>query len=236
MTHNTKLQRIAQRGAAVDYVGEYQRRPEFVADFMARNAEHVTLGANRRPERHATTARFKRWLPALVYSQAPLMRREALPSFYGAAVTHMAMGFLHTARGRFGSDAVSRHFHTLAQAAKRRAGADDSGPHREGAHMSLSDLKAQPLKRTHNAALAKARKLWGKNPAIEYRAHLAGQRELRQLIKTFHVGTPWPRALYWATCKPCVVSVIELGLFFAVKGEGETFAEAFEAAERRARP
>jgi hypothetical protein len=101
--------------------------------------------------------------------------------------------------------------------------------------MSLSDLKAQPLKRTHNAALSKARKLWGRNAAIEYRAVLARDRALRELIATFHVGTPWPRTLYWALCKPCVVGVIELGLFFAVKGEGETFAEAFEAAERRAR-
>lgn len=116
-THSSKLQRIAQRSVAVDYVGEYQRRPELVTDFMARNSEHVTMAAPR----HAPAERFKRWLPTVLYSRAPLLAGGALPSFYDAATTHLAMGFLHTARARFGSDAVSRRFTSLAQAARGRA-------------------------------------------------------------------------------------------------------------------
>jgi hypothetical protein len=102
MTHNTELRSIAER--------------------MAQHAEHVTLpGVAPYQPRRASTERFKRWLPTVVYSRAPLLAGGALPSFYGVAVTHIAMGLLHTARGRFGSDAVARHFLALAQAAKRRA-------------------------------------------------------------------------------------------------------------------
>lgn len=102
MTHNTKLRSMAER--------------------MAQHAEHVTLsGAAPYQPRHAPTERFTRWLPTVVYSRAPLLARGVIPNFYGVAVTHIAMGLLHTARGRFGSDAVARHFPALAQAAKRRA-------------------------------------------------------------------------------------------------------------------
>ena len=77
------------------------------------------------------------------------------------------------------------------------------------------------------SALAKARKLWGETACVEYRGHLAKTRQERELIATLYGGTPYPRSLYWATCKPCVVGRVEMGMFFAVKGEGETFDEAF---------
>jgi hypothetical protein len=88
-------------------------------------------------------------------------------------------------------------------------------------------------KRTHSAALSKARKLWGKNAAVEYRPQLAGNMDEYAVARTLYVGTPWSRSLHYLTCRPCVVGVVAMGLFFEVRGEGETFAEAFDAAERR---
>lgn len=82
-------------------------------------------------------------------------------------------------------------------------------------------------------ALTKARKLWGKTAAVEMRKALKDSRAERELIATIYAGTKWPRSLYWATCKPFVVGCIEMGLFFSIKGEGETFEEAFAEAARR---
>lgn len=95
-------------------------------------------------------------------------------------------------------------------------------------------MNGQGLTRARNAAFAKARKLWGKNAAIDYRPTLAGLEAERAVVRTIYAGLPWPRSLYYLTCRPCVVGVITMGLFFEVRGEGDTWAEAFEAAAARA--
>jgi hypothetical protein len=94
-------------------------------------------------------------------------------------------------------------------------------------------MSRHPNRRDINAALAKAQKLWGKTAAVEYRPQLARSEE-RDLIDTLYAGLPHrPRSLFWTLCRPCVVGVIVMGLFFEVKGEGDTFAEAFERAAKR---
>lgn len=83
------------------------------------------------------------------------------------------------------------------------------------------------------AALREARKRSGAKAHVEYREHCADREPLRILVRTLYAGLPWPRSLLHLHAYPCNVGTIMMGLFFEVRGEGETFAEAFKQAAQR---
>jgi hypothetical protein len=97
-------------------------------------------------------------------------------------------------------------------------------------------------------ALAKARRLWGRHAAVRDSGKPSGpeQRAAAKEARAQFLALPADRRptdfakqrdrLAWESgCYRCSVGAVELGLFFAVKGQGDNFEEAFEDAERHGR-
>ena len=95
-------------------------------------------------------------------------------------------------------------------------------------------------------ALSKARKLFGRTAVVRDDGHYSSpemRESARALLKELRAApladrsndyrTREKRLIYWSLYHRCAVGRIALGLFFDVMGEGDNFAEAIDAAERK---